>query len=171
MRVCDSCRSAPGAVYCQADAAVLCAACDAEVHSANLISHRHHRVPVIGIPEGGDEDGYKCNEDVGISSYASLFGEEVDEYLDLGDFNTADADDGEMEMKLKPGMMTSMSFQCSVKSEVSEVCVVPVQEQEERKDYELEFGYPASFKHGVSSFLLSFSLLITLFDFCRFGRI
>jgi B-box zinc finger len=47
-QACDSCRAAPCAVYCRADAAALCAACDAEVHSANPLARRHHRVPVSG---------------------------------------------------------------------------------------------------------------------------
>jgi hypothetical protein len=45
---CDSCRAAPCAVYCRADAAALCTACDAEVHSANPLAQRHHRVPMSG---------------------------------------------------------------------------------------------------------------------------
>ncbi|KAL5206269.1 hypothetical protein ABZP36_034478 [Zizania latifolia] len=43
---CDSCRSAPCAFYCRADSAALCAACDADVHSANPLARRHRRVPM-----------------------------------------------------------------------------------------------------------------------------
>ncbi|XP_020264439.1 zinc finger protein CONSTANS-LIKE 2 isoform X2 [Asparagus officinalis] len=96
MRDCDSCRSAPASVYCEADAASLCSACDAEVHAANFISHRHHRVPVVGMEE------YNEGEQ---SNYAALFGEEVDEYLDLVEFGSCE------EKK------SGLSFEC-VKSEV-----------------------------------------------------
>ncbi|URE33745.1 zinc finger protein [Musa troglodytarum] len=50
---CESCRSAPSTVYCRADAAALCAACDASIHSANLLARRHHRVPVLPAVAGG----------------------------------------------------------------------------------------------------------------------
>ncbi|MED6151846.1 Zinc finger protein CONSTANS-like [Stylosanthes scabra] len=43
-RVCDTCRSAPCAVFCRADSAYLCAACDARVHAANTLASRHERV-------------------------------------------------------------------------------------------------------------------------------
>lgn len=119
MRDCDSCRSAPAAVYCQADAAFLCSACDGEVHSANLISHRHQRVPVIGAAEPADDE-YTYNDVGSSSSYEALFGEEVDEYLELGEFNKTE----EMELELKPA---GLRFDCSLKSEMSEVGVVPVQ--------------------------------------------
>ncbi|KAM0848008.1 hypothetical protein ACQ4PT_054657 [Festuca glaucescens] len=54
---CDSCRSAPFAFYCRADSAALCAACDADVHSANTLASRHRRVPMgaaaVAAPAGG----------------------------------------------------------------------------------------------------------------------
>uniref|UniRef100_A0A0D9WSS3 CCT domain-containing protein n=1 Tax=Leersia perrieri TaxID=77586 RepID=A0A0D9WSS3_9ORYZ len=40
---------APAAVTCKADAAVLCAACDADIHDANPLARRHARVPVAPI--------------------------------------------------------------------------------------------------------------------------
>lgn len=46
---CDSCCSAPCAFYCRADAAALCAACDADVHSANPLARRHRRVPMGAV--------------------------------------------------------------------------------------------------------------------------
>nr|AIP90449.1 HD1 [Oryza glumipatula] len=45
-RPCDGCRAAPSVVYCRADAAYLCASCDARVHSANRVASRHERVRV-----------------------------------------------------------------------------------------------------------------------------
>nr|AJO60875.1 CONSTANS [Annona squamosa] len=43
-RMCDSCRSAACTVYCRADAAYLCAACDGKIHAANRLASRHDRV-------------------------------------------------------------------------------------------------------------------------------
>jgi hypothetical protein len=45
-RPCDGCRAAPSVVYCHADAAYLCASCDARVHAANRVASRHERVRV-----------------------------------------------------------------------------------------------------------------------------
>nr|AEP02841.1 heading day 1 [Oryza rufipogon]AEP02842.1 heading day 1 [Oryza rufipogon]AEP02843.1 heading day 1 [Oryza rufipogon]AEP02844.1 heading day 1 [Oryza rufipogon] len=45
-RPCDGCRAAPSVVYCRADAAYLCASCDARVHAANSVASRHERVRV-----------------------------------------------------------------------------------------------------------------------------
>ncbi|KAL6873387.1 hypothetical protein ACP4OV_013469 [Aristida adscensionis] len=47
--VCEVCELAPAAVTCKADAAVLCAACDADIHDANPLARRHQRVPVAPI--------------------------------------------------------------------------------------------------------------------------
>lgn len=57
---CDSCRSAPCAFYCRADSAALCAACDADVHSANTLASRHRRVPMGAVaapPEAPSSSG------------------------------------------------------------------------------------------------------------------
>ncbi|WOL12871.1 hypothetical protein Cni_G21639 [Canna indica] len=44
---CDHCGEAAVAVlYCQADAARLCLACDADVHAANTLARRHARAPI-----------------------------------------------------------------------------------------------------------------------------
>ncbi|XP_066378226.1 zinc finger protein HD1-like [Miscanthus floridulus] len=45
-RPCDGCRAVPSVVYCRADAAYLCASCDARVHAANRVASRHERVRV-----------------------------------------------------------------------------------------------------------------------------
>ncbi|XP_058227602.1 zinc finger protein CONSTANS-LIKE 2-like [Rhododendron vialii] len=47
--VCEACESAPAAFICKADAASLCVACDAEIHSANPLARRHHRVPIMPV--------------------------------------------------------------------------------------------------------------------------
>lgn len=44
--LCEVCEHAPAAVTCRADAAALCAACDADIHSANPLARRHERLPV-----------------------------------------------------------------------------------------------------------------------------
>lgn len=43
-RVCDTCRSAACAVYCRADSAYLCTACDVRIHRANPVATGHERV-------------------------------------------------------------------------------------------------------------------------------
>ncbi|XP_028764780.1 zinc finger protein CONSTANS-LIKE 2 [Neltuma alba] len=43
-RICDTCRSAPCAVYCRADMAYLCTGCDSRIHAANRVASRHERV-------------------------------------------------------------------------------------------------------------------------------
>ncbi|CAN6193853.1 unnamed protein product [Urochloa humidicola] len=47
--MCEVCELAPAAVTCKADAAVLCAACDADIHDANPLARRHTRVPIAPI--------------------------------------------------------------------------------------------------------------------------
>ncbi|KAF7078489.1 hypothetical protein CFC21_082914 [Triticum aestivum] len=58
--VCEVCELAPAAVTCKADAAALCAACDADIHHANPLARRHERVPVQPIgsssPEGQEQE-------------------------------------------------------------------------------------------------------------------
>lgn len=49
--MCDVCEQTPAVVTCKADAAALCAACDADIHSANRLAHRHHRLPVVPFVE------------------------------------------------------------------------------------------------------------------------
>ncbi|KAI4381338.1 hypothetical protein MLD38_007417 [Melastoma candidum] len=40
---CDFCSQRPSVLYCRADSARLCLPCDRHVHSANLLSRKHHR--------------------------------------------------------------------------------------------------------------------------------
>ncbi|CAL5054177.1 unnamed protein product [Urochloa decumbens] len=58
---CELC-GAPAAVHCAADAAFLCAACDAKVHGANFLASRHRRTRLLlaALPaaEDDDEEGY-----------------------------------------------------------------------------------------------------------------
>ncbi|XP_040381368.1 B-box zinc finger protein 32-like [Oryza brachyantha] len=57
---------AAAAVHCEADAAFLCAACDAKVHGANFLASRHHRRRVAGEGVGLVEE-----EEMGYESGAS----------------------------------------------------------------------------------------------------
>ncbi|KAJ9557748.1 hypothetical protein OSB04_012362 [Centaurea solstitialis] len=45
--MCDVCEQAPASVTCKADAAALCVTCDRDIHSANPLSRRHDRIPVV----------------------------------------------------------------------------------------------------------------------------
>ena len=57
---CELCGT-PAAVHCAADAAFLCAACDAKVHGANFLASRHRRTRLLdlaaaaGAPDEEDE--------------------------------------------------------------------------------------------------------------------
>ncbi|KAG2613466.1 B-box zinc finger protein 32-like [Panicum virgatum] len=60
---CELC-GAPAAVHCAADAAFLCAACDAKVHGANFLAARHRRtrllllLPPVTAQEEEEDEGY-----------------------------------------------------------------------------------------------------------------
>jgi hypothetical protein len=121
--VCEACERAPAALLCKADAASLCTACDADIHSANPLARRHQRVPILpisgclhGSPVGpaagetedrfttqeGEETISEEEEDEAASwlllnpvknsknqnNNGFLFGGEVDEYLDLVEYNS-----------------------------------------------------------------------------------
>ncbi|KAL9231258.1 hypothetical protein vseg_006507 [Gypsophila vaccaria] len=97
--VCEACDRAPAAFFCKADSASLCVTCDADIHSANPLARRHHRVPIYGHPSSGmSGDGFLGDEttDEGDEDEAASWlllnqpaaGEEVDEYLDLFEYNS-----------------------------------------------------------------------------------
>ncbi|KAL6594372.1 hypothetical protein ACP70R_048565 [Stipagrostis hirtigluma subsp. patula] len=105
---CDSCRSAPCAVYCRADAASLCPACDADVHSANPLARRHRRVPMGGggafvVRPGGAvgssswpiREGRRCDHDEDDDARGGDEEEEASSWL-LLDPPLRGADDGLM---------------------------------------------------------------------------
>ncbi|KAJ0754269.1 putative transcription factor C2C2-CO-like family [Helianthus annuus] len=50
-RLCDTCHLLPGTIFCEADLAYLCTACDLHVHAANKLSSRHKRVRVCDACE------------------------------------------------------------------------------------------------------------------------
>eukprot|EP00250_Pteridium_aquilinum_P013626 c21463_g2_i1 orf=535-1656(+) len=50
-RSCDACQSSTALVFCRADAAYLCMACDVKVHGANKLASRHERVWMCEVCE------------------------------------------------------------------------------------------------------------------------
>ncbi|KAJ8775254.1 hypothetical protein K2173_020258 [Erythroxylum novogranatense] len=112
--VCEACEQAPATFLCKADAASLCTACDADIHSANPLARRHQRVPILPISSclyGPAEDGFKENDQETVGEEEEneaaswllpnpvknannqnvngfFTGAEVDEYLDLVDYNS-----------------------------------------------------------------------------------
>ncbi|XP_010261698.1 PREDICTED: zinc finger protein CONSTANS-LIKE 2-like [Nelumbo nucifera] len=189
--ICEVCERAPAAFTCKADAAALCTTCDADIHSANPLARRHHRVPILPIsgclygpsgmnpgrpvrPEINIEDEFMTqeadeeDEDEAASwlllnpvknnnqnNSGLLFGGEVDEYLDLVDYNSC------TENQYNDHYY--QQNQCSVqqKNEGSD-SVVPIQclaVKENQHNLQLEmdyeaskpgFSYTASLSHSVS---------------------
>lgn len=45
--LCSACEAAEARVLCCADEAVLCARCDRDVHAANSLAGKHHRLPLL----------------------------------------------------------------------------------------------------------------------------
>ncbi|KAK9700281.1 hypothetical protein RND81_08G229100 [Saponaria officinalis] len=89
--VCEACDRAPAAFFCKADSASLCVTCDADIHSANPLARRHHRVPIYGDGFLGDETTDEGDDDEAASWLLlnpPASGEEVDEYLDLFEYNS-----------------------------------------------------------------------------------
>jgi hypothetical protein len=62
---CELC-GAPAAVHCAADAAFLCAACDAKVHGANFLASRHRRTRLLLAAP--DECGYESGASSCVST-------------------------------------------------------------------------------------------------------
>ncbi|KAL4589988.1 hypothetical protein LXL04_002904 [Taraxacum kok-saghyz] len=52
--MCEVCEQAPASVTCKADAAALCVTCDRDIHSANPLSRRHDRIPVVPFYDCAD---------------------------------------------------------------------------------------------------------------------
>ncbi|BDA48409.1 probable B-box zinc finger protein 22 at N-terminal half [Coccomyxa sp. Obi] len=53
---CDVCENAAGSIYCFADAAVMCQACDRTVHGANKLAAKHDRVTLSKAAESAQCD-------------------------------------------------------------------------------------------------------------------
>lgn len=174
--MCEACERLPATVTCKADVAALCAECDADIHSANSLARRHHRVPILPIsgrlfdPAVAAHPGIGpvCQEEEQEAEAASwlllnpvknnnendgfLYGGEVDEYLDLVEYDTC----GEKE--------SNEQENGGKKNDGNEV-VVPVQcvgGNEELRPHQLNlleteyealktgFNYSASLSHSVS---------------------
>lgn len=45
--LCSACEAAEARVVCCADEAALCARCDRDVHAANRLAGKHHRLPLL----------------------------------------------------------------------------------------------------------------------------
>lgn len=50
-KLCDSCKAVSATVFCGADTAFLCLACDSKIHAANKLASRHARVWVCEVCE------------------------------------------------------------------------------------------------------------------------
>ncbi|URD74613.1 zinc finger protein [Musa troglodytarum] len=178
-RACESCRSAPCTVYCRADAAALCAACDASIHSANLLARRHHRVPLlpdlaggglvvrpglsaayhVGVPagageKGGDEEAaawllFDAVKDSSEGAEGLSFGEEADEFLDLVEYDSSENECGSDQQQL---LLQEAQFSHG-KSEEREHLVPNEQHQHSlQMEFDASNGlnYSSSLSHGVS---------------------
>ncbi|KAI3452154.1 hypothetical protein Pfo_008819 [Paulownia fortunei] len=89
--LCEACDRAPAAFLCKADAASLCAACDSDIHSANPLARRHHRVPIPPIPGllyGASAPGLVMGPPVGDAEDEFLT-QEADEIVDGEDEDEA----------------------------------------------------------------------------------
>ncbi|NP_001280817.1 zinc finger protein CONSTANS-LIKE 4 [Malus domestica] len=51
LKLCDSCKSATGTLFCRADSAFLCVNCDSKIHAANKLASRHARVWLCEVCE------------------------------------------------------------------------------------------------------------------------
>ncbi|KAG6529106.1 zinc finger protein CO3-like [Zingiber officinale] len=158
-RACDSCRSAPCAVYCRADAAALCAACDATIHSANQLARRHHRVPLLHLGAAGGglvvRPILALPYHVALPTYHDAAGEDEEEadswlLLDPADVAAEEEIAGEVEELLD--FVEYNSGDNQVKSEESEGVVPSDQKQR------LELAYDASNGFNYSSVSLNHSV-------------
>lgn len=145
--MCESCGLAPAAFLCKADSASLCAACDAHIHSANPLARRHHRVPIPGAEEElfDDDDEstswllIKSGDDDEVARPPAFFGGEVDEYLDLDEYNELNE---EWDNKYYGVPQTQSSYGGD-----SIVPIDQLQHQKEKQRYfqvGMGYGYPAS---------------------------
>ncbi|XP_078171133.1 zinc finger protein CO3-like [Carex rostrata] len=101
-QTCESCKAAPCTVYCRADAAALCSACDAEVHSANPLARRHHRVPMTGstqMPGTLGAGGCVVRPGLGLAHHHALGPVRADRHDDMKIKETEYEDENYDEIK------------------------------------------------------------------------
>jgi hypothetical protein len=51
IKLCDSCKSVKATLFCRSDSAFLCITCDSNIHAANKLASRHHRVSLCEVCE------------------------------------------------------------------------------------------------------------------------
>ncbi|KAJ3696427.1 hypothetical protein LUZ61_000132 [Rhynchospora tenuis] len=73
--LCEVCERNPASVSCRADAAALCATCDADIHSANPLANRHVRVPVVPFVSAVGS----LTKPTPMVNFGTLFGDEESE--------------------------------------------------------------------------------------------
>nr|QVG73929.1 COL2 [Tamarix hispida] len=186
--VCEACERMPAAFLCKADAASLCVSCDADIHSANPLANRHHRVPIHPIVGGiygqpgtdgagrlpeqmgygtdsflapkGDECFSKEDEDEAASwlllnpsvknsnnhhnSNVNMFGGDVDDYLDLDEYNSGiDSQFSEQHSQQQQYAMPHKSYGGDDDS------AVPVQSAETKYQVQQQQQQPHNFRIGM----------------------
>ncbi|OVA12523.1 zinc finger protein [Macleaya cordata] len=183
--VCEACECAPASFSCKADAAALCISCDAKIHSANALARRHHRIPILPItgflreptaahpgkhfgPHVHVEDGFLAHKveeeeeeedettswlllnpvkNKNQSNNGFLFGNEVEEYLDLDEYNSCTENNSQYYVN-----DSVVPVQCGT---VKEKQQQQEQQQNLQSDMEFEasksgFNYTTSISHSVS---------------------
>ncbi|CAA0828331.1 Zinc finger protein CONSTANS-LIKE 2 [Striga hermonthica] len=150
--LCEACESAPAVFLCKADAASLCTACDAEIHSVNPLARRHHRVPISPPAEEDDEvaSWLLLNPLKGGGDPAEFCGEVVDDYFDLGDFGSCHVsgegkynDGGEQGYANGSAVQDKGGFGGGDR-------VVPIQLGLDYESSNVGYGYPATIPHTIS---------------------
>ncbi|KAL3813523.1 hypothetical protein ACJIZ3_014791 [Penstemon smallii] len=180
--VCEACERAPAVFLCKADSASLCSTCDSDIHSANPLARRHHRVPIMPIPgplygpstAGDAEDEFLTQDEDDEDEAASwllfnhvkhsdsqgndngpLFGGDVDEYLDLNEYNSCQNSQFNDQYNNNQQHYSVPQKSCASDS------VVPIQylhgkDQVQQQfiqlglEFEAGYSYPASMSHNVS---------------------
>ncbi|CAI5999728.1 unnamed protein product [Closterium sp. NIES-64] len=142
----------PAAVTCKADAAALCATCDADIHEANPLANRHERVPVVPFYEcpssiknckpacvqpaaflGANDAAEFASPSEEHEELISNLLFDVDPFLDLQQYGGGDRSATPVDGKLasaKPPMQYA-ALSAAAKKTVKESMVVPVQSQDE----------------------------------------
>ena len=180
---CESCRSAPSTVYCRADAAALCATCDASIHSANLLARRHQRVPVllalaggglvvrpsltlpyhIGVPVGLDESEREGDEEEEAASWLMLDpvkgngqgAAALPPFAEVDEFlDLVGYNAGENQgSECCNGPMQQQQLQYSYETSEESECLVPNELHQHQQSLQMEHGASNGLNYSVSCFL------------------
>ncbi|XP_064982631.1 zinc finger protein CO3-like [Musa acuminata AAA Group] len=177
---CESCRSAPSTVYCRADAAALCATCDASIHSANLLARRHQRVPVllalaggglvvrpsltlpyhIGVPVGLDESEREDDEEEEAASWILLDpvkgngqgAAALPPFAEVDEFlDLVGYNAGENQgSECCNGPMQQQKLQYSHEKSEESECLVPNEQHQHQQSLQMEHGASNGLNYSVS---------------------